>query len=83
MAGMAVGGRIVGRWRVRKAGFFLRERQQRIALGAAYTPPRVLAQKENHEGEDQAKADRESEWDDSHGARAAERSRFGVRSLGF
>src|SRR5687767_14614851 len=83
MAGLAVGGRIVGRWRVRKAGFFLRERQQRIALDAAYSPPRVLAQEENHEGEDQAKADRESEWDDSHGARDAEPPRFGFGVLGF
>jgi hypothetical protein len=72
MAGMAVGGRIVGRRRVREAGFFLRQRQQRITLGAAHGPTRVLAEEENDEGEDQTKADRKSEWDDRHGA-AAER----------
>jgi hypothetical protein len=69
MAAAAVGGRIVGRRRVREAGIFLRERQQRISLGAAYGPTRVLAEEENYKRENQTKTDRESEWDDRHDAR--------------
>jgi hypothetical protein len=67
MAGQAVRGRIVGRGRVRKAGNFLRERQQRIAFGAAHTSPRVLAEEEDDESENEAETDRERDGYNRHG----------------
>jgi hypothetical protein len=72
MAAAVVSGRIEGRGRVRKAGFFLRERQQRIAFGAAHGPTRVLAEEENDESENEAETDGESERDDGHGGRWVE-----------
>lgn len=57
----------MGRSCVRKTGSFLRERQQRIAFGAAHAAPRVLAEEEDDESEDQTEADREGEWNDGHG----------------
>ena len=40
--------------------------QQRIPLRTAQPTPRMLAQEENDEREDEAETDRESEWDDGH-----------------
>ena len=48
------------------AQFFLREGQQRVALGAARIPAHLLAKEENHKGEDQTETDREREWNDRH-----------------
>jgi hypothetical protein len=61
-----VGGGVGGRWRVREARRFVGEREQRITLGRAHLAARVFAEKKYHEGEDQAEADREGEWDDFH-----------------
>jgi hypothetical protein len=65
----------VGRSRVREMRDFFGERQQRIALGATHPSPCVLAEEEDDKSKDQAQADRESEWDNRHGA-AAERPRI-------
>jgi hypothetical protein len=46
---------------------FLSERQQRIAFGTAQPAARMLAEKEHHEGEDQAEADGKSKRNDGHG----------------
>lgn len=67
IAATSVRGRIVGRRRVRETRFFLSERQQRIALGAAHAPTRVFAQEEDDEGENKTEADDDGKWDDGHG----------------
>jgi hypothetical protein len=67
---------------VRESGIFLRERQQRIALGAAGGPTRMLAEEEDHKGEYEAETDREREWDNVHKMVGASRGN-GVWSLEF
>lgn len=57
-------GRTGGAGGRRRAWCFLGQRQQRIALRAAETPPRMLAQKENHKREDKTKTDGQCEWND-------------------
>jgi hypothetical protein len=49
-------------------GNFFRQRQERVAFGAAYAASRVLAQKKEDEGENEAEADGESEGNDGHGS---------------
>lgn len=53
-----------GAGRYRHIRPFLGQRQQRIALRAAETPPRMLAQKENHKREDKTETDGQCEWND-------------------
>jgi len=48
---------------------FVGQRHQRISLRATEPAPRMLAQKENNEGEDEAETDREGERDDGHGGK--------------
>jgi hypothetical protein len=52
--------------RVRRAGDFLGEREQRITFRATEPPAGVLAEEKHNKGEDQAQADREGEGNNGH-----------------
>jgi hypothetical protein len=65
--------------RPRDARIFVRERQQRIAFGAAHAATSVLAKEKDDESKHEAQADRESEWDDRHGEKPRQAGSVGVR----
>jgi hypothetical protein len=65
-ATVVVVGRDQSRPRLGQERFLVGQGQQRIPLRTAQPTPRMLAQEENDEREDEAETDRESEWDDGH-----------------
>ena len=60
------GSRIVSLGRGYSPRCLFPERQKRVALGAAEAVAHLLAPEKEDEGERQAKADRESDWNDIH-----------------
>lgn len=48
------------------AGSFVGQRKQRITIHTRHTPAGILTEEEDDEGEDEAKTDSDSKWDDSH-----------------